>query len=166
MVSQWTRESNSKFDICRRGILRPESRRRGGGLVRFPAANASIATKSPLKPRRSPQNDALSPPTSSPQSHRNYTTDGAKHPSSTICGALSAIHGRNGPGWDCGLKAWWLLSDERVCQKTTAAGTRPRVLRMFSQPMPTPIHQLKSRCRSISDKMTKFFVATLALPTI
>ena len=61
MVSQWTRESNSKFDICRRGILRPESRRRGGGLVRFPAANASIATKSPLKPRRSPQNDALSP---------------------------------------------------------------------------------------------------------
>jgi hypothetical protein len=91
MVSQWTRESNSKFDICRRGILRPESRRRGGGLVRFPAANASIATKSPLKPRRSPQNDALSPPTSSPQSHRNYTTDGAKHPSSTICGALSAI---------------------------------------------------------------------------
>ena len=100
MVSQWTRESNSKFDICRRGILRPESRRRGGGLVRFPAANASIATKSPLKPRRSPQNDALSPPTSSPQSHRNYTTDGANHPSTTICGALSAIHGRNGPGWD------------------------------------------------------------------
>lgn len=37
-VDEWTRQSNWKIDIWRKGILRLESRRRGGGLVQIPAS--------------------------------------------------------------------------------------------------------------------------------